>query len=196
MRPICQQVNNCIEIFLQDEHILTVDKTFKKSELTTWDVASKEDFLERFKPLEERQALVLSLYKLSRRPMHTQELEPYLAERFFSPHAINHAIEECCRLGALNDSDYEAQFVRRLQTKGKSRREILFKAKNRGITTNLTDHFSSEEETLKALIQKRYPILLEPQADFLQKQKAMNALARRGFSYSSITSALKPMRYK
>ncbi len=188
MRPHCSQVRNSLELFLQDEHIITIDKSFKKSELMQWDVASRSEFFDRFWPLEERQALIQSLHKLSRRAMHTKELRAYLAERHYSDRAIEYALQELMRLGTLNDNEYEAQFVKRLQRQGKSRREIIYKANQRGITPYaLDEHLAPEEETLHALIQKRYPILLDKAADFAKRQKALQALVRRGFSYTAIT---------
>ncbi len=177
--------NRAIELFLEDEHILTVDRIFLKSELASWDVASKGEFFDRFYPLEERFALRVALLALSRKAMHSEQLKQLLEDRFFSHGAIAFALGEIGRFGYLQDEDFERSFVQKLQKQGKSRHEIAYKAKSKGIPLqNLP--FGSEEEALKTLIEKRYSVLLQKGVPHALKQKAVRALSRKGFPISCI----------
>ena len=192
MRPSYKEVEKDLEVYLDEELILTVDRSFKKSELFSWEVDSKEVFFERFSPLERRYALRLSFFKLAKRSMHSEEVRRYLRERHFSIEAQDAAIYELTKQGFLNDQDFEAYFVKKWQKQGKSRRQIEQKAQMKGIAKErLVSHYGTEEETLRALIEKKYPILLEKDAPFDKKQKALGALSRRGFTFSSISCALK-----
>lgn len=196
MRPQIKEIGSkpytYLELHLEDECILKLHRSFAKSELISWDVTSKQDFFERFWPLEERYAFRLACIKLSKQALHTETLRGLLGEGFFSEGAILSAINELIRLGMLNDEDFEANFVQKLQRQGKSRRQIILKANQRGISPKkLISHYGLEEETLKGLIEKKYPILLQHDAPYPKKQKAMGALYRRGFSFSSISCVLK-----
>lgn len=192
MRPLVKKVEKHLEVYLEDELVLTVDRSFARSELISWDVASKNEFFERFLPLEERYAFRVATCKLSRRSMHSEQLKRVLAELYFSEGAIEAALRELEHLGLINDHDFEAHFVQKLQKQGKSTREIVLKAANRGIAAKkLTSHLGSEEKTLRALVEKRYPALLDKETPYAEKQKGMGALYRRGFSTSSIAKVVK-----
>ena len=187
MRPQIKQVDTSLDVYLDDTCILTIDRSFAKSELLSWDVASKNDFLDRFWPLEERYALRVGLIKLSKKAMHSCELDKCLEERHFSSNARQKAKNELIRLGVLNDEDFEAYFVKKLTKQGKSRHQIISKAKMKGIPLkSISAHLGPDEATLRALVEKRYPILLDKTASKAQKQKAIGALYRRGFSVSCI----------
>ncbi|MCE5294703.1 MAG: RecX family transcriptional regulator, partial [Chlamydiales bacterium] len=187
MRPQIKQIDTSLEVYLDTTCILTIDRSFAKSELLSWDVASRDEFLERFWPLEERYALRVGLMKLSKKAMHSRELDACLEERHFSANARQRAIDELVRLNVLNDEDFEAYFVKKLQKQGKSRHQITIKAKMRGIPLKSLDaHLGPDVDTLKALVEKRYPILLDKTAPKAQKEKAIAALYRRGFSVSCI----------
>lgn len=191
MRPFVKKVEKHLEVYLADERILTVDRSFARSELLSWDVATKNEFFERFLPLEERYAFRVATNKLSRRSMHSRQLTKVLGELYFSEGAIEAALRELEHLGLINDHDFEAHFVQKLQKQGKSTREITLKAANRGIAAKaLAAHFGSEEETLRALVERRYPALLEKNTPYAEKQKGMGALYRRGFSPATIAKVL------
>jgi SOS response regulatory protein OraA/RecX len=180
------------ELYLDDEFVCKIDRLFARSELISWDVASKTEFFERFLPLEKRFAMVAACNRLARQQLHSCQLIKSLKERFYSEIAIVHTIGELVRLGMINDEDYEASFVKKLQKQGKSRRQITLKASEKGISTKkLVCLLAPEEEALKTLIEKRYPILLQKDVPFATRQKALGALQRRGFSYSVISSYLK-----
>lgn len=192
MRPLVKKVEKHLEVYLEDELVLTVDRSFARSELISWDVASRNEFFERFLPLEERYAFRVATCKLSRRSMHSEQLKRVLAELYFSEGAIEAALRELEHLGLINDHDFEAHFVQKLQKQGKSTREIVLKAANRGIAAKkLASHLGSEEKTLRALVEKRYPALLDKETPYAEKQKGMGALYRRGFSTSSIAKVVK-----
>ena len=187
MRAHFQKIDDFLEVYLGDECILTVDRSFAKSELISWEVSSKSEFFELFRPLEDRYAFKAAVIKLSRRSMHSEQIKQVLKERYFSEGAIEAALIELNHLGIINDEDFEAHFVQKLQKLGKSTREIVLKASQRGISAKKVQALLVDEcEALRIVVEKRYPELLEKNTPYAQKQKVMGALYRRGFSTSSI----------
>lgn len=192
MRLTCKQVKDFIEISLGDEAFITLHRLFLKSELPKWDVESKEAFFERFSAFEPKVCLQFALQKLSRKAFHSEVLKKQLVTALFSERAIETSLEELQRLGMLDNTDFVAHFVQKLKRQGKSERQILAKAYQMGLpSAAVKGHFGGEEETLRRLIEKKYPILLAKEASLLQKQKAMRALFTRGFSSDLITCVIK-----
>ena len=129
-----------------------------------------------------KSALQLALTKLSRKAMHSQEVRRVLTQKGFSEEDVEAALQELTRLGVLNDGDYEAQFVKRLERQHKSRRQILLKATQLGLPLDaIRAQLGSEDEVMKALIRKRYPVLMDKNASYQERQQALGALYRRGF---------------
>lgn len=192
MRLTCKQVKDFVEIFLGDGALIKVHRLFLKSELAKWEIESKEAFFERFSLLEPKVCLQFALQKLSRRSFHSEVLKKQLVAALFSERAIADCVEELQRLGILDNADFVAYFVQKLKCQGKSERQILVKAHQMGLPMHaIKGHFGGEEEILRRLIEKKYPILLAKEATLLQKQKAMRALYTRGFSSDLITCAIK-----
>lgn len=192
MRLSLKQNDKAIDIFFGETHLVTVSHHFVKSEIGSWDISSKEEFFPRFCQLERQIAIQLAFIKLSRKAMHSEEVRCHLQEHYFTDGAIEQAILECQRLGALNDVDFVAHFVKKMQKRGKSSRQIVAKFRQKGVAcSELSSYLQTDDETLRELIEKRYPQLLQKNTPFIQKQKAMSALFRRGFSSSTISCILK-----
>ncbi len=114
--------------------------------------------------------------------MHTVEIEASLAKKGYTEGEIKEAIRELERLGYTNDNDFIVQFVRREERSHKSPRQILAKARMKGLPlAEVKERLSPQEETMRSLIKKKYPVLLDKDASYQQKQKARGALYRRGF---------------
>ncbi|MBS0635781.1 MAG: regulatory protein RecX [Verrucomicrobia bacterium] len=188
MRLSVKKIEKQLELSLEGELLRVVHAAFAKTDIASWDISSKNDFFDRFWPLEEKVALQLSLMKLARKSMHSEQIKLLLEG--FSEGAVNKALEELRRLGLVHDEDFEAQFVKKLQKQGKSRLQISLKARQKGISPKKLV-FGSEEDTLRALIEKRYPVLLDKDCPYEKKQKALGALYRRGFSMGTISCILK-----
>lgn len=140
---------------------------------------------------EVKNCVVQAYRKLSRRAMHSAELRSILQEANFSPEAIEAALQEVTRFGALNDRDFLEQLVAKYKRAGKSRLYIQSKCRNKGIElAELRPFLSDDEESLRRLIAKRYPFLLEGQVSYEKKKKALSALFRQGFSSAAISKVI------
>ncbi len=114
--------------------------------------------------------------------MHSEEIKKSLAEKGFSAGEIEEAVVELHRLGVLNDKDYARMFVTAEERRHKSPRQILAKARMKGLPlSDVRECLSPEDETMNALIKKKYSVLLDTKASYQEKQKARAALYRRGF---------------
>lgn len=138
---------------------------------------------------EERKATRYAYWLLARRSMHSFKLARCLKEKGYSDGVREKILQEITQSGLLNDRDYVAHFIAKWQKAGKSYAQILQKAKLQEIPLSEIKQVKIDDsEVLLKLIHKRYPQLLEKKGDFRIKQKAIQALLRRGFSLEQITS--------
>lgn len=129
---------------------------------------------------------------LSIRPRSTWEIEDYARRKDASPEQVAYVVERCRQLGYLDDERFARQWIenRRL-TRPTSQRKLRSELVAKRITPAIIDqvladdrHQTDEAEVLAKLIAKkrtRYP----------DNTKLMQYLARQGFSYDDIRSALQ-----
>lgn len=130
-------------------------------------------------------ALQFALKKLARSSYYSARLLALLKEAGFEENECLEAIGYLEKSGFINDSDFVTYFVSKWKKQGKSRHEILAKAKHHSIpSARLAPYLADETEALEVLIRKRYPQLL--QKDSSKKDKAIMALKRKGFSFYTI----------
>lgn len=144
--------------------------------------------------LEYRGIKRFLLRRLSAQSYHTIELRQSLEKKGASEENIARALAEFVELGYLNDAEWLAAFVRRLQREKKGGQWILMKLKSKGIPQVEIDaiRFSvreREEESIERLLATRYRS--RNLADHKEKQKVISSLARRGFSLSNILDKVK-----
>ena len=114
-----------------------------------------------------------------------------MKEAGFEEEECKQALSYLKKQGFLDDESFSASFVQGWQKRGKSRRQIVEKAKVQCIDTEeLATHFGDEKEVLEELIARRYSLLLQKSCSYVDKQKAIQSLMRRGFSYHTIVEIL------
>lgn len=133
-----------------------------------------------------------ALELLARKPQSRKELERKLREWgacFEDGAAICDRMEE---LGYLNDCAYAAQVVRHYSTKGFGEKKLRDELYRRGLPRELWDEALAQAqdpaETIDFLIKKK---LDGKSLDRKELQKVSAALARRGYSWSDISDALR-----
>ena len=91
--------------------------------------------------------------------------------------------------GYIDDEKFTRYWVEnRSLTKGASKRKLQAELRAKGVDGGTIDHFLSESERSDSSeLQK---IILKKQARYPDRQKFMQYLARQGFSYDDIVSAL------
>ncbi len=139
---------------------------------------------------------------LSRRSYGTSELFSKLHKKF--PDCTEHiknVVEECIRLGYINDAEYTRTLVRnRLQYKHKSLRAIDIELQKKGLNRTsslLGEHpefLDMEREALQRAIEKKIRQMKNSDIndrEVIQKLKA--SLYRKGFSLENIEELLNKM---
>jgi SOS response regulatory protein OraA/RecX len=141
-------------------------------------------------PLDEKKALRLVIFLLSRRSYHSKEIALRLEKKGYSKEVIEAVLSYAKAQKWLSDEEWQSRTLEKLLQKGKSSLEIAKKFREKNITLPTISFSSHDLEALNVLVPKRYPLLLDSKSTKEEKQKAIQALLRRGFSLSSISSFL------
>lgn len=131
--------------------------------------------------------------KLCIKSYTTFELRSWLKEKGASEKDIESLLEECQRLGYIDDTQWLASFVRTQRAKRYGKRVIALKLFQKGfsekdISQALSEEGGDEETAIRQLLQSRYRS--RDMSDPRQRQKVIASLARRGFSLTSIQKML------
>lgn len=141
---------------------------------------------------EAKKAREKAIYYLQFSGKAENELRKKLAEQEFSLASIDYAIDFVKKYRYLDDEDYTRRFIEKNGNK-KSRKQMEYELIQKGISReNLDLVFSEmsvneEAQILKILEKKNYA---GNESTYEEKQKISAYLARKGFSYDSINSAL------
>ena len=148
---------------------------------------------------ELKQARALALRRLNRREYSSGEVAKILKEKNFGSEVISTVIDELIEKNYLNDERYSKILIREQILRGKGPRWIQMKLTEKGIkldpstleaflqeTANL-----SEIEMTQTLLLRRYP---DAAKDPNVRRKAIQALLRRGFTYSTVLRALSVLK--
>lgn len=187
-----------LALFVDGEFAFSLDpETFADADL------HEEDEIESFR-LEElrrqsdtRKAVDRALDILALRDHAAGELYQKLCRKF-DPHSAAAAVAKAEELGLLNDADFARRRAAELMRKRKSRREVEqdFAAKgiDRDTAAQVLEELYAPEDgpdpevaAACALVQRQYARKLAEG----KRPQVMAALARRGFSYAVIRTALE-----
>ncbi len=146
---------------------------------------------------EEKRAYSRALKLLSYKPRSCQEIREYLHAKGFSSSAVDGALSELLERGLLDDSTYARALVDHAQRLRRGKGRVYQELRARGIDRTLAEEvvqsaFDLDKETEDAslLIAARIS-RCSPGEREEALEKALGLLARRGFSTSSITRAMK-----
>lgn len=187
-----------LALFVDGEFAFSLDpETFADADL------HEEDEIESFR-LEElrrrsdtRKAVDRALDILALRDHAAGELYQKLCRKF-DPHSAAAAVAKAEELGLLNDADFARRRAAELMRKRKSRREVERDLAAKGIDRDtaaqvLEELYAPEDgpdpevAAACALVQRQYARKLAEG----KRPQVMAALARRGFSYAVIRTALE-----
>ena len=187
-----------LALFVDGEFAFSLDpETFADADL------HEEDEIESFR-LEElrrqsdtRKAVDRALDILALRDHAAGELYQKLCRKF-DPHSAASAVAKAEELGLLNDADFARRRAAELMRKRKSRREVeqdlAHKGIDRGTAAQVLEELYAPEDgpdpevaAACALVQRQYARKLAEG----KRPQVMAALARRGFSYAVIRTALE-----
>lgn len=128
---------------------------------------------------------------LMRKPQSRKELGRKLTEWEASPEEVQAVCDRMEELGYLNEPEYARQITRYYAAKGFGERKLRDELYRRGIPRELWEEALAQVEdsacALDAFLEKK----LKGSHDPKELKKASDALARRGFSWSEISDALR-----
>lgn len=144
-------------------------------------------------PVEEAvKAKDKALYYLQFSGKTESEMRKKLAEQGFSPASVDHAVNFLFEHRYLNDEDYAIRYLEK-NGKKKSKKQMVYELRQKGISPQVIEAASEdmpvdEEAQIMALLEKkRYA---GDEASREERQKIAGFLARKGFSFDTINSAL------
>ncbi len=134
-----------------------------------------------------------AMWYLDRMDYTERALYEKLVKAGFGKKASAAVLAYLCKLGLVDDRRYAERFAERCIEGNISKREAYQKMLLKGVSPSLAKEILSElecneEAQIAALIEKKYAQKL---ADERGHEKVFAALARKGFSFSAIKSALK-----
>ena len=141
----------------------------------------------------------VALRKLDRRERSSGDIKVFLKKEGFSQETISLVIQELTAKNYINDERYAKIVVREQALSGKGPTWILMKLKQKGISVErkLIETLiqevgeTSELELARKLVLRKYSEAKENPAT---ARKAIQALLRRGFSYSIARAAIYTSR--
>jgi len=163
------------------------------------DVVAEEAIVDALVVHEGPSALDRAFYYLGSRARSEREVEDFLRSRAYEPEAIDHAMAKLKDYGYVDDQQLAEELVRNAAEVGRfGRRALSPKLRHRGLS----------EETVRAAVEAQYSVSDESEnaeelaeklwfkyrneADLRKrKAKVQAALARRGYGWDSIGSALR-----
>ena len=133
-----------------------------------------------------------ALSLLSRKPMSRRELEQKLLQWGAGEEETASVCLRMEELGFLNDSAYAVQVVRHYSQKGYGAHKLRDELYRRGVPRELWEDALAQAEdpadAIDAFLQKK---LVGKQPDPKELKKVTDALARRGYGWEDISSALR-----
>ena len=145
------------------------------------------------RPLEDYSAAKkYVLAALCKQSLCSSQIRQRLKRREVPPEMIEDLIEEVTRLGFVDDKLWVESFVRRQQARHDGPMTIKYKLRSKGVENVLIDDLVPQDESLQleqiqGLLKGRYRKF--DLNDYKQRQKAVAALARKGFSLDIILQA-------
>lgn len=130
-----------------------------------------------------------ALRYVAMRPRSVWEMETYLRRKMVDEPAANQIIERLVALGLLDDAVFaQAWIANRRLLKNISKRKLRLELQQKHVSPAIIDQamredVTDERDTLRELIEKK-------QGRYPDRQKLMQYLARQGFGYDDIKSAL------
>lgn len=141
---------------------------------------------------EERDARNKALYYLQFSGKTENEMRKKLAEQGFSPASVDSAIQFLKNYRYLDDEDYARRYIEKNGGR-KSRKQMNYELRQKGIPGGILDVVFDdmpvdEEKQIETILTKKG--YRGEEASREERQKISAYLARKGFSYDAIQSAM------
>ena len=181
---------NRVNIFLDGGYAFSVARI-----VAAWLTVGQELSQERITSLQQadidEKAYQEALHFLSYRMRSTREIEHYLRQNGYSEEIVSVVTERLERSGILNDTAFANSWVENRDTfRPRSRRLLSMELRQKGIPEevielSLTEAPSDEELAYQAALKQARKLEHMERLEF--RRKLSGFLARRGFSYDTIS---------
>ena len=182
------------KITLSDGREILIDNDVCIENSLSVDTEIDEEALEQLKLQSDyKRAKSRALWYLDRTDHTEKALSDKLVRAGFSKKAIAAVMQNLTEFGMVDDRRFAERFAERCMESNISKREAMQKMLLKGVPYDLAKEILSEcevdeESQLLELIERKYAYKLSQEKGF---EKVFAALARKGFSFSAIKSALK-----
>ncbi len=191
---IIKDKKHLLKICFDDESYILIDtdvlseKGIKKGDLIDEGGLKELKYDSDYKRAKSR-----ALWYLDRMDYTEKALFEKLTKAGFPKKVSAGVLEKFCELGLVDDRRYAERFAERCKENNISKREAVHKMMLKGIPLDLAKQVTEELETdeesqILNLIERKYQRKLLEENGF---SKVFAALARKGFDFGSIKSALK-----
>ncbi|MCF6174867.1 MAG: recombination regulator RecX [Victivallaceae bacterium] len=149
---------------------------------------------------ERAKALKKAFDLLSRRDHSRSELKTKLYSRKFSSASIEHALNECERLGFIDDHNFATRYVAELQFKGYGIFRLREKLYRKGIGKEIIEtvlagiDVDEEKTAARESMEKKLRQLRRETDEQKKQQKLYRYLISRGFSSDTVRELLNEER--
>lgn len=144
-------------------------------------------------PLDKAKKWAMDYLK---RPHSEKELRDKLAQKGASPEDIETVVALCVDYGFVNDGEYAGMIVRHYASSGYGPGRIRMELKCRGVPPDYweeaMEEFPEGNETIDRLLAAR--LRGRDISDRKERDKAANALFRKGYSWDDIRAAMERLR--
>lgn len=143
---------------------------------------------------EHKKAIEKAMQLLLYKDRTERELSERLKQTGFSEQAVRAAMEYVESFGYIDDLRYATNYVS-FRRESKSRREIIYKLREKGVADNtieqaLEEEYQGEGEAIRNLLGKRLKGKKIEELERRERDKHIAYLCRKGYSYSEIQRAL------
>lgn len=189
-----------MHLFIDDEYDFTVTADFwYSSSFQSGDEIDESELKQLKRKAEDRKAFNKALNIICRRDHGERELAEKLSKTL-SKESAEAAVEKAVGLGLVNDQTFAQKYAQELYSrKGFAPARIRLELLRKGISRNLADEvadgieFNPQERIAELLDSKRFARQL---TDDKGRERTCNTLARLGYSYSDIRSAMREIEIK
>lgn len=187
----------CLALHINEEHKGELHYSIfsrKPAFLKSYEDAAT--FQAKFNELEYKGALRYALRRLMLKAQPSSELKKSLKDHYVSTEIIDKVIQECQRLGYLNDSQWYSSYAESLVRKNYGPKIILMKLRAKGLSEQKANLLMANiglntdpKSQILHLINTKYRT--RDLSDEKTRQKVISALYRKGFSFEDILSVVK-----
>jgi len=136
-----------------------------------------------------------TLNLISHRPRSEWELRDYLKRKGCNEDLINQVLNRLCDRGYINDVDFARRWVEnRHLLKSTSKRRLAQELRQKRISDDIISDVLQSDETDERQVLRKLIEHKRGQAKYQDDLKLMQYLARQGFSYDDIKSAINELK--